>query len=158
MSCSTTSATRSSRSDLAAVSTAVRAAASHDWLLVPISSVTRYTLSAMATSFKSPPGSGEVKLFSRSQQVRELFQLALATQLRPLRPVVVVHRVECQHHPHAVLDLAELDHRLDLVGLDAGNEIGDVLVDETARRVDLLHHHPPHRAERAPPPPHAPHP
>src|SRR5438034_3908074 len=49
-SCRTTSATRRSRSDLAAVSMADLAAASQDVLLVPTSSVTRYTLSAMATS------------------------------------------------------------------------------------------------------------
>src|SRR5260370_3067263 len=105
----------------------------------------------MATSFQTPTRQWGRELFSRSQQVRELFELALATQLRPLRPVVVVHRVEGQHHPHTVLDLAELDHRLDLVGLDARNEIGDVLVDETARRAALLDHHPLHRRERPPP-------
>src|SRR6185295_15705860 len=42
-----TSATRRSRTGLAAVSTALRAAASHDSLLTPITSVTRYTLSAI---------------------------------------------------------------------------------------------------------------
>src|SRR5215213_6733653 len=46
----TTSAIRRSRTVLAAVSTAVRAAASQDSLLTPITSVTRYTLSAMRTS------------------------------------------------------------------------------------------------------------
>src|SRR3954452_10895821 len=43
----TTSAIRRSRTDFAAVSTALRAAAAHDSLLTPITSVTRYTLSAM---------------------------------------------------------------------------------------------------------------
>ena len=38
---------------MAAVSTALRAAASHDSLLTPITSVTRYTLSAMQSSFRS---------------------------------------------------------------------------------------------------------
>src|SRR4051812_34106888 len=45
-----TSATRRSRTLFAAVSTALRAAASHDSLLTPITSVTRYTPSAMHTS------------------------------------------------------------------------------------------------------------
>src|ERR1700750_3219050 len=49
-SCLRTSATRRSRTDLAAVSTALRAAASHDSLLTPITSVTRYTLSALRLS------------------------------------------------------------------------------------------------------------
>src|SRR5664279_3595123 len=44
MSSCTTSATRRSRSVVRAVFTAVAAAASHDSVLVPISSVTRYTL------------------------------------------------------------------------------------------------------------------
>src|SRR5437879_6373227 len=43
----TTSATRKSRTVRAAVSTAVRAAASQESVLVPITSVTRYTLSLM---------------------------------------------------------------------------------------------------------------
>src|SRR5438445_9852272 len=46
----TTSPTRRSRSVLAAVSTAFFAAASQESLLVPITSVTRYTLSAIPTS------------------------------------------------------------------------------------------------------------
>src|SRR3954449_5035296 len=46
----TTSATRRSRTVLAAGSTALRAAASHDSLLTPITSVTRYTLSAIFRS------------------------------------------------------------------------------------------------------------
>src|SRR5580698_7836707 len=41
---------RSSRTLLAAVSTATRAAASQDSLLTPTTSVTRYTLSAIRTS------------------------------------------------------------------------------------------------------------
>src|ERR1700736_2714092 len=45
-SCSTTSATRRSRSDLRAVFTAVTAASSQDWVLVPMTSMTRYTLTA----------------------------------------------------------------------------------------------------------------
>src|SRR5439155_17541432 len=45
----TTSATRRSRSDPAAVSIAAWAAFSHDSVLVPTSSVTRYTLSAMCS-------------------------------------------------------------------------------------------------------------
>ena len=53
----TTSATRRSRTVLAAVSTATRAAASHDSLLTPMTSVTRYTLSAMGLS---SVGSGSV--------------------------------------------------------------------------------------------------
>src|SRR6476660_8196011 len=56
-SCRTTSATRRSRTVWAAVSTAFRAAASQDSLLTPITSVTRYTLSAMSTSsIKHPRG------------------------------------------------------------------------------------------------------
>src|SRR5437764_12945760 len=53
MSSSTTSATRKSRSDCDAVLTAAAAAFSHDWVLVPISSTTVYTLSAMAASVSS---------------------------------------------------------------------------------------------------------
>src|SRR4051794_8072795 len=49
----TTSATRRSRTVLPAVSTAARAAASQDSLLTPITSVTRYTLSAMWDSSRS---------------------------------------------------------------------------------------------------------
>src|SRR6266851_1517589 len=44
----TTSATLRSRTVRAAVSTAVRAAASHESVLVPMTSVTRYTLSVMS--------------------------------------------------------------------------------------------------------------
>src|SRR3954452_8590244 len=51
-----TSATRRSRTDFAAVSTALRAAASHDSLLTPMTWVTRYTLSAM--QLPSVGGSG----------------------------------------------------------------------------------------------------
>src|SRR3954452_2111 len=43
----TTSAIRRSRTDLAAVSTALRAASAHPSVLTPMTSVTRYTLSAM---------------------------------------------------------------------------------------------------------------
>src|SRR5512139_3150260 len=53
MSSWTTSAMRRSRKDLAAVSTASAAAFSHDSLLVPTSSITLYTLSAMVTSLDS---------------------------------------------------------------------------------------------------------
>src|SRR2546429_5914634 len=50
MSSSTTSATRRSRSDFDAWDTAAAAAFSHDWVLVPMSSTTVYTLSAMTAS------------------------------------------------------------------------------------------------------------
>src|SRR3954452_10156124 len=43
----TTSAMRRSRTDFAAVSTALRAASAHPSVLVELNSVTRYTLSAM---------------------------------------------------------------------------------------------------------------
>src|ERR1700755_2882976 len=45
----TTSATRRSRTVFAAVSTAARAAASHESLDTPMTSVTRYTLSAIGS-------------------------------------------------------------------------------------------------------------
>ena len=51
-SCSTTSATLRSRSVWLAVFTAVAAASSQDWVLVPITSITRYTL--MASSVWRP--------------------------------------------------------------------------------------------------------
>ena len=49
-SCSTTSATLRSRSVWLAVFTAVAAASSQDWVLVPITSITRYTLMASSWS------------------------------------------------------------------------------------------------------------
>src|SRR4051794_13194598 len=50
MSSSTISATRRSRNDFDACETAAEAAASHDSVLVPMSSTTVYTLSAMTAS------------------------------------------------------------------------------------------------------------
>src|SRR5689334_9912878 len=58
MSSSTTSAIRRSRNDFDACDTAAEAAASHDSLLVPMSSTTVYTLSAMTASLvRVRPGS-----------------------------------------------------------------------------------------------------
>src|SRR5215470_8737218 len=59
MSSSTTSATRRSRSDFAAVSTAFRAASSQDLLLVPTSSTTLYTLSVIGSSVLFDARSGD---------------------------------------------------------------------------------------------------
>src|SRR5881392_3559566 len=68
-SCSTTSATRRSRRDLRAVFTAVTAASSQDWVLVPMTSMTRYTLTEASSvgSCRSlvPPGSGR---YARGRQ------------------------------------------------------------------------------------------
>src|SRR5450759_1349481 len=69
-SCLTTSATRSSRRVLDAVSTATLAAASQDWLLVPTSSVTRYTLSAISASLSMR----RVSCHCRSVQLPQLGQ------------------------------------------------------------------------------------
>src|SRR5439155_16353738 len=63
----TTSATRRSRTDFAAVSTALRAAASHDSLLTPMTWVTRYTLSVI-----SSPSSGLTEGESLSGGVRSI--------------------------------------------------------------------------------------
>src|SRR5207245_11027286 len=52
----TTSATRGSRRLPAAVCTALRAASSQDSALTPMMSVTRYTLSAICSSFRSNGG------------------------------------------------------------------------------------------------------
>src|SRR6266478_7302175 len=61
-SCCTTSATRRSRRDLRAVFTAVTAASSQDWVLVPMTSMTRYTLTEpprlVLVVALVPPGSG----------------------------------------------------------------------------------------------------
>jgi hypothetical protein len=57
-SCLTTSASRRSRKELAAVSTAVRAASSQDSWLVPMTSVTRYTLMASSSEFRSHATNG----------------------------------------------------------------------------------------------------
>src|SRR6266513_982541 len=55
MSCLTTSATRRSRSVPAAVLTASAAASSHDVLLVPMISVTLYTLTMLSFDHARPP-------------------------------------------------------------------------------------------------------
>src|SRR5438876_9781526 len=76
-------------------------------------------------------------LLSRRQHLRASHQLALSTHDRQLGPVVVVHRVEGQDHPDLAAHLCELDHRFDLIGLDARDEVDLLQVGQAPRRVDL---------------------
>src|SRR5215470_6648532 len=85
----------------------------------------------------SPTREGGTRLFSLSQQVAELAQLLLAPEPCVLRPPFVVHRVESHDDASRVPNLLELDHRLHLVRLHAGDEVGDVSVHEARRWVDL---------------------
>src|SRR4051794_40209134 len=78
-----TSAIRRSRTVLAAVSIALRAAASHDSLLTPMTSVTRYTLSAMDCSSPRMAGRGGVL----PEHDRRLARLARPVQAH-LHPVL----------------------------------------------------------------------
>src|SRR6266487_6661225 len=80
-----TSATRRSRTLLAAVSTATRAAAAHDSLLVPMTWVTRYTLSVMSAPLSSAG--------TRAALPKE----SPSTSLRP----PVVHRINRAKLGHA---------------------------------------------------------
>ena len=73
----------------------------------------------------------------RRQQMGELAQLALPAHDRSLRPLLVVHRVEGEHHANAAGDRLQLDQRLDVVRLDAGDEIGEAHVPEASILDDL---------------------
>src|SRR4051812_25004180 len=78
----TTSAIRRSRTDFAAVSTALRAASAHPSVLTPMTSVTRYTLSAM----RLPSVGGSWRTLS------DRLRFGVAQELRPARVGAVAAR------------------------------------------------------------------
>src|SRR5881628_3258404 len=84
----------------------------------------------------SSPRWGEgTRSFSRSQHFREALELALPAEPGHLRPAVVVHRVEGDHHPYPLRNLVQLDQGLDLVGLHVRDEVGHVAPREPPRRL-----------------------
>src|SRR5919198_6368958 len=96
-----TSATRRSRSVLAAVSTATSAACSHDAELVPTTSVKRYTLSAMSRPFVSAlelPGACSPNV--RASSIRRR-----GTSRPPPIGITVVSRDPAGRRRHAVRSL-----------------------------------------------------
>src|SRR6516165_11516606 len=76
MSCLTTSATRRSRSVPAAVLIASAAAASQDVLLVPMISVTRYTLITLSLDHVRPAARAAAASLSHSRPARSAMQAA----------------------------------------------------------------------------------
>src|SRR5215467_3283072 len=74
--------------------------------------------------------------FSLSQELTDLAQLLLATELGVLGPPFVVHSVEGDNQMRAACVALELDHSLDLVGVDPRDEVGSITRDQPPRRVD----------------------
>lgn len=64
-------------------------------------------------------------------------KVVVPTHRRPLCPDFVVHRIERQDHPHALLGCMKVDARRDIVRLDAGDDVGEVHVREAAMGHDL---------------------
>src|SRR6266513_4605620 len=106
------------------------------------------TTSLSPSPESSPPRGEGTRLFSRSQHLGEAAQLPLPAHARKLSPPLVVHRLERQDHVHAAPGLLELDRGLDLIWLDAGNEIRELHEDETVGRLDLRVPHPMVAGER----------
>ena len=57
-------------------------------------------------------------------------ELALMAHAHPSGPFLVVHGIEGQNHPHILSFFVKLHQGLDIIWLDAGNEVGQVLISE----------------------------
>lgn len=83
------------------------------------------------------PGRGSGVREALFDRRREVVELVRAAGEEPLRPLLVVHRLDGHRHLDRVGRRLEIDDGRERVGLDAGNEIDERVVGEASGCVDL---------------------